>query len=430
MTAANWNQEMIPLKRLARINDSTLGEDTPADRFIRYVDISNVNENGRILEPQELTFEKAPSRARRLVTSGDTIISTVRTYLKAIAYLPDPDPETVVSTGFAVLTPKPGVDSRYLAWAVRSDSFVGDVVSRSVGVSYPAIAPTELGDIPLPIHPPVVQRKIADFLDRETAKIDALIAEKERLLKLLDERRQALITEAVTRGLDPTVPMKPSGLPWLGSIPAHWNLVQSKRCILRIEQGWSPDADARPADPDEWGVMRAGCVNGGTFDPTDNKAMQVGMQPDETLEVIEGDVLMSRANTRTLLGSCALVQAVRRKLMLCDKLFRITVDETSISRRFYVLAVMSRYVRHQFEGDATGASSSMQNIGQDTVRNAVLALPPIGEQRDILQTLEIRSAEIAEVTQALQKTADLMAARRASLIHEAVTGKIQKGASI
>jgi len=102
--------------------------------------------------------------------------------------------------------------------------FLWEVESRSTGVSYPAINASELGDICISLPPLEEQRAIADYLDRETAHIDALIAEKERILVLLEEKRAALISWAVTRGLSPDVPFKPSGLDWLGDITAHWEV--------------------------------------------------------------------------------------------------------------------------------------------------------------------------------------------------------------
>lgn len=190
------------VKYIARINQSALSESTDPDREVRYVDISSVGRGVLVAEPEVMTFSTAPSRARRLVSSGDTIVSTVRTYLRAVLPIKSPDPALVVSTGFAVLTPTADLDPGYFAWAVQSDPFVEEIVARSVGVSYPAINASEIGDIRLPVPALADQRAIADFLDRETARIDAITVTLERQVVLLRERRQALITAAVTGELD------------------------------------------------------------------------------------------------------------------------------------------------------------------------------------------------------------------------------------
>ncbi len=128
--------------------------------------------------------------------------------------------------------------------------------------------------------PPLpTQKAIADYLDEKTAAIDALIEKKRKLLDLLAEERAALINQAVTKGLDPTVPMKDSGIPWIGEIPAHWDVLQLRRLIRRIEQGWSPLCENREADENEWGILKVGCVNGGIFRASENKAIPKNRKP-------------------------------------------------------------------------------------------------------------------------------------------------------
>jgi type I restriction enzyme S subunit len=223
---AHW--ETRRLKYAAAINTDTLSVDTDDNYRLRYVDISSVDSRGNITDVEEMPFEKAPSRARREVRPGDTIISTVRTYLKAIAYIDQLANDLIVSTGFAVLRPYPDLDSKYLWRMVQSQGFVDAVVANSEGIGYPAIAPTKLAELPVWIPPLPEQRAIAAFLDRETAKLDALTRKFEQLLDRLEERRAALISHAVTKGLDPDVEMKASGIPWLGEIPAHWEMIPMK----------------------------------------------------------------------------------------------------------------------------------------------------------------------------------------------------------
>lgn len=418
MTADKVYPQMIPLKRVARINERTLGEDTPADRLMRYVDISNVSDNGQILEPQVLTFENSPSRARRLVTSGDTIISTVRTYLKAIAYLPDPDSDTVVSTGFAVLTPRPEVDSRYLAWAVRSDSFVGDVVSRSVGVSYPAIAPTELGDIPVPVHPIGVQRKIADFLDRETAKIDKLIKEKEDLLKLLDERRQALIMEAVTRGLDPTVPMKDSGLPWLGMIPAHW-IVAPLKHVAKTVIGLTYSPEDVTNEGSGTLVLRASNVQSGQLVHADDVFVASSIPSELVLRI--GDILVcARSGSRDLIGKNALVTS---EFEGCSFGAFMTVIRSPINDYLRIVLASSLFEFH------TGSymTTTINQLTQETLGGLIIPIPPETERTRIGHAILEMEQEMARARTQLQAGIGLLRDRRSALVHEAVTGRSQVG---
>src|SRR3972149_6623654 len=154
-----------------------------------------------------------------------------------------------------------------------------------------------IGDIYLPRPDSREQESIVQFLDRETARIDALVAKKERLIELLQEQRTALITHAVTKGIPSTgsgqatssVPMKGSSVEWLGGVPAHWEVKRVRHLMSRIELGWSPDCENHEADQDEWGVPKAGCVNRGVFVETEHKALPAALQPITQLEVHEGD---------------------------------------------------------------------------------------------------------------------------------------------
>jgi len=191
------------LKFVASCNDEALPETTDPDYEIAYVDISSVDLISGITAIEFQNFEAAPSRARRIVRDGDTIVSTVRTYLKAISSIVSPPENMIVSTGFAVIRPFSFIDSRFIGYALQNSAFVEEVVARSTGVSYPAINPSTL--IGLPVAYPKKkseQRHIAAFLDWKTAQIDALIAKKQALIEKLKEKRLAVITQAVTKGLD------------------------------------------------------------------------------------------------------------------------------------------------------------------------------------------------------------------------------------
>lgn len=150
-----------PLKYAAKLNSRTLGENTASDFEINYIDISSVDSDGRQNTPETMTFGDAPSRARRIVSSGDTIISTVRTYLKAISYIENANDSLICSTGFAVVTPGPTLHPRFLFYWVCSEWFVNEIVARSVGVSYPAINAVEVGNLPCPAVPIQEQQAIA-----------------------------------------------------------------------------------------------------------------------------------------------------------------------------------------------------------------------------------------------------------------------------
>ncbi|MCY3628861.1 MAG: restriction endonuclease subunit S [Bacteroidota bacterium] len=193
------------LKYLATYNDDVLPENTDEDMEIDYVEISGVSLSSGIDKIKRMPLGKAPTRARRMVCDGDILISTVRTYLRAITNVDAASPDLIASTGFCVVRPREGVDSSFLGWAAKSEPFVSEVVSRSAGVSYPAINASELVTISIPCPPLNVQRQIAGFLAEKTGQIDAVTNQIRRSMEYLREYRSALITATVTGQLGDTL---------------------------------------------------------------------------------------------------------------------------------------------------------------------------------------------------------------------------------
>jgi type I restriction enzyme S subunit len=195
--------EVKPLKWWSDINRVTLGQNTPDDFAFDYIDIGSVG-TGMLNAPLErITFATSPSRARRVVRFGDTIISTVRTYLKAIWFVDQDRADLIASTGFAVLTPHEQVSPRFFAFALQSAAFINLVISRSDGVAYPAINETRLGSLKLALPPSISEQDaIIAHLDTATVAYDAAIASAQNEIALIQEFRTRLIADVVTGQLD------------------------------------------------------------------------------------------------------------------------------------------------------------------------------------------------------------------------------------
>jgi len=315
---------------------------------------------------------------------------------------------------------------RYFTYLLKCKSYIQALQSTSDLVrDGQALRYDNFALVRLPLVPLVEQKTIADYLDSETARIDALIDRKQRFVDLLLEKRTTVITHAVTRGLDPSVEMKDSAVVCLGMVPAHWAVAPLRRVITWMEQGWSPQCDNRPAEESEWSVVKAGIVNGGVFHHDERKGLPAHLEPQPRYELHPGDLLVSRANgSLQYIGSAGVVPTdVRSRTLLCDKVFRMHLDRDAAVPEFIAAALQSGPVRYQIQRDATG-TSTMRNVGQDTLRALVVGLPTVGEQREIIESIRQQHAEIGVLVDKTRTSIDLLREYRTALISAAVTGQI------
>ena len=406
--------EVKRLKYSATINDEALPETTDPALEMIYVDISSVNEIEGIVANEEMIFENAPSRARRIVRDGDTIVSTVRTYLRAIAPIRSPRLNTIVSTGFAVIRPQT-VKPAFMSYALRESGFVEAIVTRSVGVSYPAINSSEIGNIPFELPPPTEQFAIASFLDQETSRIDSLISEKERLISLLREYRQALISHAVTKGLNPSVKMKDSGVEWLAEIPEHWEVKRLKllgEAIIGLTYDPSEIVDENEGTL----VLRSSNVQGGKIVFNDN--VFVNKSIPEKLVTRNGDILIcSRNGSRALIGKNAVIGNEAKGLTFGAfmTIFRSTYND--------YLAYVFNSSLFEFQSGSF-LTSTVNQLTIETLNNFEVPFPSITEQTAIVSFLDQETTKIDHLIVAAEKSVVLLQECRSSLISAAVTGKI------
>ncbi|NQZ03015.1 restriction endonuclease subunit S [Idiomarina sp.] len=354
--------------------------------------------------------------------SGDILFGKLRPYLAKVHLADTPG---LVSSEALVIRPSRFISSSYLKYYLLSRDFINTVDSSTYGSKMPRASWDYIGNLPLLIPSSQEQQAIVNFLDHKTAQIDALIAKKQSLLDKLAEQRTALISQAVTKGLDPSVPMNDSGVDWLGEIPGHWQRVLLVRLIMRFEQGWSPSCEAREASKDEWGVLKSGCVNHGIFDERQHKTLPASLTPIESLEVKPGNILMCRASgSKHLIGSVARVRSCRPNLIFSDKTYRISLNENLIDPDFFVFAMKSKYIREQIELSISGADGLANNIPQASVKSYQFVLPEIDEQRAIVKVLTEKSDRISLQEEKTKAVIERLQEYRSALITNAVTGKI------
>ena len=218
---------------------------------------------------------------------------------------------------------------------------------------------------------------------------------------------------------------KPSGIEWIGDIPQHWCITRFKFCATTLEQGWSPQCENRHAEVGSWGVVMVGCVNGGGFKPEEHKALPPALKADIRFLINEGDFLVSRANSRELVGSAAIATTSVWCLMLCDKVYRCKINNRIFVPELVVSLFGIKSSRLQLEIGANGASDSMQNISQDIVKNLWVPLPPLSEQVEIVAFIRGLSDQVSRVKVRVESQIQSLKTLRSTLIAHAVTGRIK-----
>jgi len=393
----------VPLKWVVSYNDDSLPESTDESTQIRYVEISDVNETDGITGAADVAFGEAPSRARRILQRGDVIVSTVRTYLRAVAAVGTNYDGAICSTGFAVLRAR-GVDERFLKYAVLDRAFMDQVVAQSTGVSYPAINASDLVRIRIPLPAPHDQRAIADYLDRETAQIDAFIAKNEELITLLTERRGAVIELAIREGAGATAKLG---------------------VLLRGLKDGTHGSFARIESPHP--LLGARNVQGGrlvldgkesTISEDDHRAIVANGFPRR------GDVLL------VIVGATIGKSAVYE---LTDSLsFQRSVaflrPGRLLTSRFLWYYTQTR--AFQDEVWLRAKVSAQPGLYLGDVASIPIALPDVAAQQVITTRLDRDVVAIDEAISVATTTIELARERRAALISAAVTGKIEVGVAV
>ncbi|MFF9166065.1 MULTISPECIES: restriction endonuclease subunit S [unclassified Streptomyces] len=402
------------VKNIARINRQTLPEDTdPGFRF-RYVDISAVDSLGNVTIPDnEIVFSGAPSRARRLAPPGSVVVSTVRTYLRAIGTVPVTADPLVFSTGFAVLEAGPEVDSRFLAYHCQSQPFIDDVVARSTGVSYPAINPGEIGNLRIVLPSREEQRRIADFLDAEIARIDRLAAKRDHQIAALSERELAVIGHTLSGGATP-VDGRSTGWPWLPHIPTTWGIGPIYAYYF-TELGKMLNSD-RAAGDNQRPYLRNANVHWHEIDTTDMATMHFDPSEAKRYSVRQGDLLVCE-------GGAGVAEAAVWDGRIEECYFQKSLHRVRQAGPVPVewLMYWLRFAKSCGVFNADGNIATIPHLTGEQLRQYRIPIPDDGPRLIARTSSALR--HISTVRKQLNKAQRLLGERRQALITAAVTGK-------
>lgn len=410
-----WRRKRI--KYVATYNDEALSDDTDDFKDIQYIEISSVSLVGGVENVSPLQFHKAPSRARRIVRGGDTLVSTVRTYLKAIATVRDAPDNLIASTGFCVIRPSEEIDAAFLGWVMKSEPIVGEIVARSVGVSYPATNASDVVKLEVPLPNLDTQRRIAGYLDDKTARIDALIEKKRTLLGRLAEKHQALITRAVTRGLNPDAPLKDRGIDWLGNVPTHWEVWPLKRYLTESQYGIS-EALSEAGDV---AILRMGNIQNLAIDLTELKFVE---EVAPFLLLQQNDVLFNRTNSIDLVGKSAIYKGTYDgALSFASYLARFRFDARYLPE--FANFVFGTEQLLEYARTMAFRAIGQANLNPTRFAEIAVPVPPIEEQRAIIDYLTPHGEQTDVAISQIKVSIEKLTEYRAALITAAVTGKVK-----
>ena len=380
----------VPLKRVA---EEVRYREERVDTELSYLGMENVESwTGRVVG--DLTGADITGTCLRF-DRGDVLFGKLRPYLAKVLWATGPGH---ASTEFVGLRTSDELDSRFLQYVLRTEPIVHWLSGLTYGARMPRVSPSDIFGLPIPLPSRRIQAAVVDFLDRETTHIDRLIEKKERLIALLEEKRSALITRAVTKGIDPDVPMKDSGVEWIGEIPEHWEILGLR-----------------------WHIF----VRSGQYLP--NTEFELAEDELHSIPVIGGNGVMGYGTRGSVGGRCIAVgrvgalcgnvHVVEPPAWITDNALQIAVEgELHLDYLALLLRSMdlNRWASQNAQPLITGSFIKEQRICR----------PPEEEQVSITAQVDAWNSGVGATLERLRSSISLLRERRSAIITAAVTGQI------
>ena len=424
MLPAGWSVQS--LKRVAAVRSSNVDKLTKDDeapvRLCNYVDVYH-----RDVIDESVPFMAATASETEIdrfrLRAGDVLItkdSEAWDDIAVPAYVPDEFTDVLCGYHLAQLRPVPSrLDGSFLRYALLAHPFRDQFRVRANGITRYGLSLDAISGSTLPVPPLERQGAIAGFLDRRTARIDRLVAKKRRLISLLEEKRTALITHAVTRGLDPHAPTKPSGIDWLGDVPTHWGILNLRR-VATLKTGHTPSRSKSEYWTDctiPWfGLVDVWQIRDGRrlyLGETAEKISRLGLDNSAAELLPAGTVVVSRTASVGFSG-------IMPKPMATTQDFVNWVCGEQLVPEY--LLYFFRAMQPEFRRLTHGSTHS--TIYMPDVLKFVALLPPLKEQVAVVAFIQQNSDRYFKLVKSITAAIDRLTEYRAALITAAVTGRI------
>lgn len=401
---AHWRIEKVKFQARLR------GDKAVGANGVRYVGMEHVLPKvGKFNPVVEGTQEEAESTVN-VFFKGDVLFGKLRPYLAKCVVA---DTDGVCSSEFLVLSPSDEVVPAYLNATMLMQEFIDAVDASTYGAKMPRADWGFIGQQRLPLPPPDEQQAIADYLDTETARIDTLVQEKEELVGLLREWRQSVIAEVVTKGLNKTVAMKPSGVLWLGDVPIHWQVMPLRYLSWGVKTGGTPVQEAFVEKQSEHTVPWYAPADLRDFFLTESSRI-VAAEYRSSIDVFA-------PGTIALVG----IGDVGRVAMLTVEgtgnqqlNFIRPVDGIFSNFLTYALMAGQEFVRSRAN------VTLIPILNQENTKRLRFAVPPPDEQQAIAEYLDDETAKIDALITHTQEEIALLKELRAATIADAVLGRV------
>ncbi len=397
------------------------------DEPIRLCNYTDVYYNDKITSG--MSFMEATATQEQIdrfsLRSGDVIItkdSESADDIAIAAFVPDDLPGIVCGYHLSMVRARAANSGAFLKRYFDSPFAKANFAVRANGLTRVGLGQYAVDNVPVPCPPIDEQLVIAAFLDRETARIDALIEEQERLIALLKEKRQAFISQAVTKGLDPTAPMKDSGVEWLGEVPAHWEVAPLKR-FLAILSGYAFPSQGFSTSENDQRLLRGINVAVG-HTRWDDVVFWPRLEGDgfEAFQLQAGDIVLGM--DRPWIGDGLRIAQITDDDLPALLLQRVAAlrPKQKILQRFVVYLLTGEAFHHHCVPEMSGVS--VPHISPGQIGEFVVNIPPLNEQYSIVEAMDTMFYRIGELISTTEATINILQERRSAVISAAVTGKI------
>ena len=393
----DFTEEGIPLVRIGDITNGT-------------IDFNNC---------KRLPLEYATMMKEFLVESGDILIALTGATIGKIGQVPKTNEKILLNQRVGKLSSD---SSNYYKYILSSDLIKKQINLIADGSAQENISNEDIGNFEIFDIDNGLKQQIANYLDKKTAKIDATIAKNEELIELLEEKRVALINQVVTKGLNPDVPMKDSGVEWIGEIPEHWDVVPLNRYVNVTKLAGFEFTEHIEYIPDgEIIALRALNIKNNKLNL--NNIMKISKEVSNKLprsKLFKGDLIFTYVGAKT--GAVALIDK-NNTYHLAPNIAKITnISKDKLNTQFLLYNIASHHEQEEIWFKI--AKSGQEAISMEKIRTLTLLIPPIEEQRIIIDHLNEKISKIDEAVLKITKNIHFLEEYKTSLIHHVVTGKI------